>query len=60
MIIAAVVVFALISLARKLFKKPADESVYMQKETCENCGWIGQASKHTKRCPKCNGEVCIS
>ncbi|GBC61652.1 hypothetical protein DENIS_2614 [Desulfonema ishimotonii] len=52
---AAIGALFLLSMIRKLFKKPTPDK-HTQFVRCD-CGWQGQVSQYVGRCPKCNAPI---
>jgi Zn finger protein HypA/HybF involved in hydrogenase expression len=48
-------------LFRKLFGGSSRRDGQIVSQTtqirCHSCGWSGTASKHTRRCPRCNNHI---
>ncbi len=53
---AIVVLVILFVLKTKLFAKKSNRQ-HNVGATCGGCGWVGSISRHSKRCPSCNGPL---
>ncbi len=52
---AAVLLFVVVAILKRVFGRKVNTD-HMIQLSCK-CGWDGQVSKYTRRCPKCNGTI---